>query len=70
MPTTGSKTWRLDRRTDHRHRAGTVARRLEASAATSELAARIEVMSATANALLEHAESPRRVVSGFRVGTA
>jgi methyl-accepting chemotaxis protein len=43
---------------------------VEASAATSELAAGIEEMSATANALLEHAEGLRRIVAGFRVGTA
>jgi methyl-accepting chemotaxis protein len=43
---------------------------VEASAATSQLAAGIEEMSATANALLEHAEGLRRVVSEFRVDHA
>ena len=43
---------------------------VDVSAATSELAAGIEEMSATANALLEHAEGLRRVVSAFRVKAA
>jgi methyl-accepting chemotaxis protein len=40
---------------------------VEASVATNQLAAGIEEMSATANALLEHAQGLRRVVSEFRV---
>ena len=39
----------------------------DASSATNELAAGIEEMSATASALLEHAEGLRSVVSAFRV---
>ena len=41
----------------------------EASVATNELAAGIEEMSATANALLDHAQGLRRIVSDFRIRT-